>query len=134
MRLYKRVSFSLMIAFAVVGLIFLFMPGAVLTAFNIFSEYLSLPPSPTEGMNFYLVLAVAYMYVVTLLAYNMFCCPDEPVFPLLLAHGKLASALLSVFLFIRHQPYLIYISNGILDGSIGLGVLFIWWRMKKALR
>jgi hypothetical protein len=55
------------VAFAVVGLAFLLAPSGVVAAFDSLSLRAGLAPAgPAAG--FYLVLAVAYMYLVTLLA------------------------------------------------------------------
>ena len=133
-KLYKSISLALAAVFALVGLIFLFIPNHVLILFNDISGYLGMPLSPAEGMNFYLILAVGYMYLVTLLAYFMYCCPEDPRYPLLLAHGKLASSVLSLYLFTAHQPCLIYIANGIIDGFIGILVVAMYLYVKRVSR
>ncbi|MEN6348703.1 MAG: hypothetical protein ABFD08_04800 [Syntrophomonas sp.] len=132
MKSYKLISLSLAVIFAVVGLLFLLAPSGVLGFFNIVSKYLGMAPSTEQGSNFYLILAVGYMYLVTLLAYFMYRNPEDSKFPLLLANGKLASSILSIFMFILHKPYLIYITNGVVDGFIGLLVIFIYLKMKRA--
>jgi len=106
--------------FAVVGLIFLILPGRVLAAFNRLSAGIGLPDAPTRGYAFYLALAVAYMYVVTLLAWMMARRPTERVYPWLLVHAKAASSLLSLLLFAVDQQYLIYLANFVVDGAIAL--------------
>lgn len=131
MKLYRLISLALAVIFALVGLIFLFMPNGVLSFFNDISQYLDMPLSPVQGVNFYLILAVGYMYLVTWLAYFMYRYPADRRFPLLLANAKLASSILSFYLFWLQQPYLIYITNGVIDGSIGIMVLFFYWKMKK---
>jgi hypothetical protein len=40
---------------------------------------------------------------------------------------------LSFGLFILSKPYLIYLANGIVDGSIGLFVFLLYRRLKKKL-
>ncbi|KUG02786.1 hypothetical protein ASZ90_019862 [hydrocarbon metagenome] len=131
MKSYKLISLSLAGIFAMVGFIFLFMPNDVLNFFNYISKYLNMPLSPVQGINFFLILAVGYMYLVTLLAFFMYRYPEDRRFPLLLVNAKLASSILSFYLFFLHQPYLIYITNGIIDGSIGVLVLLIYLNMKK---
>jgi hypothetical protein len=121
-----------MIVFAMVGIVFLFLTDNVLVFFNILSGYLGMTPSPVQGYDFYLILAVGYMYLVTLLAYLMYKHPENPFFPLLLAHGKLFSSILSLGLFIFHQPYLIYLSNSIVDGLIGIVALYFYQRVKMS--
>jgi len=127
----KTLSLFLAVVFAAVGLIFLVMPGGVLRFFNTVSRPLGMAPAPEVGHQFYLILAVAYMYTVTLLAWLMFRQPQNKAYPLLLSHAKLASSLLSFSLFFIHRPYLIYLANGITDGAIGLAVLFIYLRMRQ---
>jgi hypothetical protein len=87
-------------------------------------------PSPVTGFYFYVVLAVAYMYLVALLAFLMYRYPQNMFFPLLLANGKMASSLLSLCLFSFHQPYLILLVNGVVDGLIGV-VAFVFYRNLK---
>ncbi len=113
------------LTFALVGLIFLFRAEDVLIFFNALSKQLGMLPAPVAGTDFYLVLAVAYMYVVTLLAYKMYCQPENRQYPVLLINAKTASSILSILLFIFHQPYLIYITNAIVDGSIALLLLLL---------
>ena len=128
MRWYKLFSLTAAVIFAAVGLTFLFFPDSVLIFFNRFSGYFGLPQAPLPGAGFYLILASAYMYLVTLLAYLMYRYPEQDIYPLLLAHGKLASSILSLALFLMHQLYLIYFANFVLDGFIGIAALVL---MKK---
>ncbi|MEL7566111.1 MAG: hypothetical protein AAGU27_14660 [Dehalobacterium sp.] len=130
MRLYKLFSLALAAIFALVGLIFLFFPDAALTFFNRISGYIGLPQAPVPGTGFYLILAAAYMYLVTILAYRMYRYPKENIYPLLLAHGKLASSVISIYLFLVHQPYLIYLANFVIDGSLGMAALYLM-KMRK---
>lgn len=121
-----------MITFTIVGLIFLFMPKGVLVFFNNISRHLGMVLSPVQGTGFYIILAVGYMYLVALLAYFMYRYPENRYFPLLLVNGKLASSILSLFLFLFHQPYLIYIVNCLIDGLIGFVVLGFYLKLKEA--
>lgn len=132
MKSYRLLGLSLAVIFAVVGLLFLFAPSGVLSFFNMLSGYLGMAPSPEQGISFYLILAVGYMYLVTLLAYFMYRYPQDRRYPLLLANGKLASSIISFYLFILNEPYLIYVANGVIDGFIGLLVLFMYLKMKRA--
>jgi hypothetical protein len=131
MRFYRIFSFLAFITFAVVGLIFLFIPDNVLIFFNTLSGYLRMSPSSTQGVNFYLILAVSYMYLVTVLAFLMYRHPENKWLPLLLAHGKLASSILSIGLFFVHQPYLIYLTNFLVDGLIGIAALIFYLRIRR---
>jgi len=127
----KAMSLFLAAVFAAVGLIFLLFPRGVLRFFNFVSRPLGMARAPEVGYQFYLILAAAYMYVVARLAWLMFRQPWNRVYPMLLWQAKLASSLVSFCLFFLHQPYLIYLVNGIIDGAIGLVVLFIYLKMQK---
>lgn len=127
---YRLISLGLAITFAIVGLIFLFAPNGVINFFNNMSGYFNLSEADFEGMNFFLILSVAYMYLVTILAFLMYKNPSNIYYPQLLAHAKFASSLISLYMFIIHQPYLIYISNFIVDGLIGGLVLILYFKSK----
>lgn len=132
MRLYKLFSLTTTVIFAVVGDIFLFFPDSALIFFNSISSYFGLPQAPVQGASFYLMLASAYMYLVTVLAYSMYRHPENNTYPFLLAQGKLASSIISIYLFLTHQHYLIYFANFIIDGFIGIAALYLM-KMKKAV-
>jgi len=131
MKYYRIVSLLMMLTFAVVGFIFLFHADGVLEFFNSVAASTGMKPSPVHGVDFYLILAAGYMYLVSLLAFMMFRHPDNPYFPLLLTNAKLASSVLSLCFFILHQPYLIYLTNCLADGLIGLLVLYFYFKLKK---
>lgn len=130
-RLYKPLSLGAAILFAVVGLVFLLMSKQVLTFFNFLAYFWGLPQSPSEGFGFYVILTTAYMYLVTVLAYLMYRYPEEKLFPFLLAHGKIMSSFLSLAAFFFHQRYLIYISNCIIDGFIGIVAFYMYCQAKE---
>jgi len=129
--LYRLAGLAMAATFAAVGLVFLFLPGRVLVFFNRLSPPLGLSPAPVEPGSFYPILAVAYMVLVTSLAWQMFKKPGNPIFPLLLAQGKLASSLLSLFFFFGHAPYLVCLANAVVDGGIGALVLWLYFLQKK---
>ena len=130
MRFYKLFSIAAAAIFAAAGIIFLFFPDSALIFFNNISGYFGLPQAPMQGAGFYLILASAYMYFVTLLAYLMYRHPEENIYPLLLAQAKLASSIISLYLFLVQRPYLIYFANFVIDGFIGISVLCLV-KMKK---
>ena len=134
MRLYKTFSLSSSIIFIVVGFVFFLIPGKVLIFFNTLSGYIGIGPSPVTGINFYIALAVAYMYLVALLAYLMYRHPRNMYFALLLANGKLASSLLSLYIFSVHQPFLILAVNCVVDGLIGVAALIFYRKIKKTVQ
>jgi hypothetical protein len=123
---YRFLSLAMAAVFAVVGLLFLVLPGQVLEFFNRLSASLGLAPAPLRPGSFYPVLAVAYMYLVTLLAWLMARRPGDPLLPLLLAHGKFASAVLSLVFFFGRAPYLVCLANAVVDA--GIGTLALWLR------
>jgi hypothetical protein len=88
-------------------------------------------PSPVIGINFYIALAVAYMYLVALLAFLMYRNPENMNYPLLLANGKLASSILSLYIFAVYQPFLILAVNCLVDGLLGVAALFFYFKIKK---
>lgn len=128
-RTYRSVSLAMAVVFAVVGLIFLFCAGRVLHFFNTLAFHLGLPQSGEEAAGFYLLLAGAYMYVVTLLAFLMYRHPENSLLPFLLINAKAASALLSALFFVFHEGYLIYSVNAVVDGSLALAVA--WLRKQR---
>jgi hypothetical protein len=131
---YRILSLGLAVVFALVGMLFLFLPNDVLAFFNALSRRLGMTPVPQAGRSFFGVLAVAYMYLVTVLAWCMFRFPRERVYPLLLAQAKLASSVLSFGLFLFHASWLIYLVNGIVDGLIGLLVLKLSLAIRPQVR
>jgi hypothetical protein len=122
---YKLSSLILAISFAILGLIFLLIPGEVLVFFNNLSMPLRFPQMPIRDIGFYNILAVGYMYVVTLLAVLMARHTKNRILPLLLVNAKLASAVISIGYFIFYRPFLIFLANGIIDSSIAIGVIFL---------
>jgi hypothetical protein len=131
MKLYRPFSLSCAVIFAVVGVLFLFWSDGLVVFFNMLSARIGMTIAPVPSVHFYLILAVAYMYQVTVLAWLMFRNPGSALLPLLLANAKLASSLLSFGLYIFHNPYLIYLTNGIVDGSLGLVCLYFYSAIRK---
>jgi len=133
-RLHAAAGAAGAVTFAAVGLVFVAMPGRVLAFFDALSGRAGLATSAGAGSadRFWLVLAAAYMYVVTVLAWSMFRRPAEPVYPRLLAHAKLASAALSLAAFAIVVPHLILLANFLVDGAIGAAALVLWRRCARA--
>jgi hypothetical protein len=124
-RCYRLVSLTLSIAFGIVGIVFLAIPAQVLGFFNAISLHFGFPESPSQGISFFLILAVAYMYLVSMLAFMMYKNPGNSSFPLLLISAKSASSIVSILFVIVHGHSLIYIVNAITDGSIALVVFLL---------
>ena len=133
-RVYRPVSLSLAIIFGFVGLLFLFMPEEILVFFNNLSLIIGFPKSPVHDTSVYVVLAVGYMYLVTLLAYFMYKNPENTVYPFFLVNGKAASSILSLLIFVFSMPYLIFLTNALVDGLIALGVFMLRKKIQGALR
>ncbi|HNW59935.1 MAG TPA: hypothetical protein PKI62_09695 [bacterium] len=131
---YRGISLVMALLFGLVGMLFLFLPELVLRFFDRLSPIFGLAPSPATGARFFLILATAYMYLVTLLAAMMFRHPRETVYPRLLIHAKSASALLSFALFLFQSPLLVYLTNGLVDGGIALGVYALARPQRQAWR
>ncbi len=126
---YKALSLGLALIFAAVGVIFLVLPRETIAFFNGISRRLGMIEGPAER-SFFGVLAAAYMYVVTVLAWLMYRFPREKVYPMLLANAKLASAVLSFLLFAVHARWLVYLVNGTVDAGLGLVALMMAARAK----
>ncbi len=124
MRLYRAISASLCAAFAVVGTLFLLLPNTLVGLFDRWSADVGLASFPGDA-GFFVVLAVAYMYLVTLLAWRMVRDPGDPAPARLLVHAKLASSLVSFALFLLDRPHLLLLVNGIVDGAIAVGVVLL---------
>jgi len=127
--LYRAFSLGLAVVFALVGGVFLILPQETLSFFNTLSRRLGMVEGPAER-SFFGALAVAYMYMVTVLAWLMYRSPRERVFPLLLGQAKIASSVLSFLLFAVHAPWLIYLVNGAVDGGLGILVLAMYRRAR----
>ena len=125
MKAYRLFSLAAGVVFAAVGCLFLFFPDAPIRFFNGYSAVFGLPAAPLSGAGFYLALAAAYMFIVTVLAFRMARSPETDAYPVLLAQAKLASSALSLYLFIAHAPYMIYFANFIVDGLIGICVIVL---------
>ncbi len=134
LRIYKLTGLFLSIIFGIVGLVFLVIPNKVLIFFNDISPFLGFRESPVEGVGFYLILAVAYMYLVTILAYQMYKHPENPSFSFLLISGKSASSITSFIVFIFHYQYLIYLTNGVVDGLIAIGLILLSRKTRRVGR
>lgn len=123
----KTFALILVVTFAVVGAIFLFLPGGTLAFFNSLSGQAGMAQGPAEG-SFFVVLASAYMAVVTVLAWRLFRSPGDRASAGLLVLAKLASSGLSLAVLAVSARWLILLVNGVVDGTIGLAVWAIYLR------
>lgn len=131
--LVRSAGLAAAVVFAAVGLCFLLAPADVLVFFNRLSVPLGFSPSPAAPSPFFVALAASYMFVVTVLALGLFRRPENPLFASILAQAKLASAAFSLFLFVSEGRFLILLANGVVDGLIGLGALWLagWMRRSR---
>jgi hypothetical protein len=123
--LVRITGIGLAASFALVGVLFFAVPADVLSVLNHVGTATGLPRSPLEGHGFYLALAAAYMYLVTVLATLMARHPEDRAYATLLVHAKAASALLSLVLFAAHAHYFVYLANFAVDGAIALFVYVV---------
>jgi hypothetical protein len=133
-KLYRLAAISLAVSFVIVGMFFLFLPDGVISLFNRLSGPLNMPPAPLTGYPFFLVLASGYMYMVSFLAWQMFLHPENRALSRLLVQAKLATSLISLGFFLFHRPFLICLTNFVVDGLIALGVGLISRSQRTATR
>ena len=118
-------------AFAAVGGSFLLIPGKIIAFFNRISAPWGFPPAPAGETGLFVLLATAYMVVVTALAWTMARRPQELLAPRLLALAKIASSLLSLGFVLLRSDYFIVLVNGVVDAIIGNCVLWLVLPPKK---
>jgi len=112
-------------SFLVVGLLFFCFPDGTVETMNRLGAIFGLPEAPYLAHRFWLGLGVAYMAVVTALAWLIAPAPTERRLLMLpLALGKAVSSLTCLLFFIFEAPYFIYFANFVVDGSL---VLLVWW-------
>ena len=118
------------IVFSLVGILFLFMSDGVLSFFNGMSKFVGMDQVRNADGHFYVALSVAYMYIVALLAYLMYRNPEDATFPFLLSNAKIASSVVSFLIFFIDAHLLIYVTNGVVDGLIGVLVVVMYRDLK----
>ncbi|MBI4672081.1 MAG: hypothetical protein HY741_10505 [Chloroflexi bacterium] len=125
---------GLAVSFAVVGLLFLLAPNAVLAFGDALGARVgTFAPAPPTGAKLWLSLGVSYMVLVTALAFLASRNTRAKLglmFLLLLALGKASSSLTSLAFFLTDSPVLIYLLNFMVDGALVVLVLGCWWWLK----
>jgi len=121
----RKMGYAFAVAFAAVGLAFLFIPGRVIDFFNRISARWGLPQAPPAEAGLFVLLGVAYMIVVTVLAWNMGRHPGDLIYARLLALAKISSSLLSLGFVVFKAPYFVVLLNGLVDGLIGQALLWL---------
>jgi len=114
------------VGFLVFGLLFAFAPTATVDYFSQWGTALGwkeLPP-PTDG-GFWRVLAIAFMVMVTVLAFwGAQPTPARPTLLMVLVVGKLSSSIGALLFYWWVAPHFIYLLNFVVDGTIALVVLW----------
>ncbi|OQY98955.1 MAG: hypothetical protein B6D41_01920 [Chloroflexi bacterium UTCFX4] len=120
---------ALTVSFAAVGLLFLFAPDATLAFGDALGARVgTFAPAPPTGAKLWLSLGVAYMALVTALAFLASRDPRKNrVMMLLLALGKATSSLTSLWFFLTDAAVFIYLLNFIVDGLLTALALGCWW-------
>jgi hypothetical protein len=131
MKTYKLISLVLLLLFACTGTLFFFFPEKVLDLFNTMSWWFGMVQSPLVSFDFFQILAVAYMYLVSVLAFFMIRNPESRTYPFLLINAKIASSGLSLAFFVLHEHLLIYLANCVIDALIAGVVLILYVNMRK---
>ncbi len=124
-RLYRTVALVFCALFGIVGALFLLIPRRLFRLFDAWSASLGLATLPAQEPGYFIVLAVAYMYLVTVLAWWMARDPADPLPPRLLLHAKGASSLLSFGMFFLVAGHLAFLTNGVVDGALWLVILLL---------
>jgi len=115
------------VAFAVVGGVFLCFPDGTVSAVNAAGRPLGFPDAPASALRFWWTLALGYMVMVTLLAILAARAPRERAHLLpILAAGKGTSSFLCFASFAGGTPALLYLLNGLVDGTIAVVILGAW--------
>jgi hypothetical protein len=108
------------------------MSDGVIIFFNHISNFIGMAQVEPAGGHFFVVLATAYMYIVALLAFLMYRDPRNSAFPFLLFNAKVASSVISLFVFLFDKHLLICVTNCLVDGLIALLVFVMYRSVRKA--
>lgn len=115
----SRVYFLLGWAFLITGALFFFFPDGTISFLNGLGKGFGLPPAPFVTHRFWLSLGTAYMVLVTALSFLISRNPGQRRdLMLLLALGKGTSSLTSLWFFLSHNPYFVYLANFFVDLSL----------------
>lgn len=118
----------LALSFALVGTQFALAPDATIRGLDAAGAWLGdFAPTPATGARLWLALAVAYMVLVTLLAWlaQRDLAHARPYLALLFA-GKASSSLGALAAYHGVAPAFPYLANFLVDGAIAAGVAGIW--------
>jgi len=126
-RALRLLFVALAVAFGVTGLLFFLFPDGMIRFLNAAGRPLGFPPAPPSELRFWLSLAVAYMVLVTLLAASIARDPrGRALLMPILAAGKATSSLTCFGYFVGSSHALVYLANGLVDGSLAVIVIGAW--------
>ena len=114
--------------FAVVGILFIAVPGGVLDTISDLGDSLGdFTRAPDTEEQLWLALGFAYMVAITgiCLVAQADLVRYRPLL-LVLAAGKAASSLASVGFYLFDQDVFIYLLNFLVDGFLALATLWLW--------
>ncbi len=116
--------------FALFGALFAFAHEATLRTFNRWGEPLGFTTAlPSEGVGLWRVLTIAFMMMVTVLAFwGSVRTPAQRALLVVLIIGKATSSLTALAFYFWERPLFLYLLNFIVDGSIALlvGLCLAW--------
>lgn len=124
-----------MVVFALGAIGFLVTPVLVLASLNATGSALGMPPLPSHEYQFWSVLAVAYMVLVTAFCWDATRTPEvrsDPVRYLIL--GKTASSLVSLAFFLLGVHAFAFLANFVVDGFIAAGTFLLLRSYRHAPR
>ncbi|MEN3002600.1 MAG: hypothetical protein ABDI19_12285 [Armatimonadota bacterium] len=118
------------VGFVLFGALFAFAPEATLRTFNRWGEWFGITTElPPEGVGFWRVLTIAFMVIVTVLAFwGSVRTPAQRALLTVLIIGKATSSLTALAFYLWERPLFIYLLNFVVDGAIALlvGVCLMW--------
>jgi hypothetical protein len=127
LRLWLR---GLLGGLVVTGLLFLLIPYPVVRFLNYIGGLFGLAPLDT-GHQFYVVLAVAYMALVSAFCWVAVTGSRVQALPVrLLIFGKTMSSLLALLFFVVDVHAFAFLANFVVDGSIAL----VTWASYRAAK
>jgi hypothetical protein len=112
--------------FLVGGVLFYGLPGATTAAMNRSARGVGLAPSQVDDSNLWVVLAGAYMALITVIAQRASQAPlQRKELVRLLVLGKAASSLGALGYFVFKRRAYAFLLNFVLDGAICAGTEYL---------
>ena len=133
-RRIRVAGYSLAVAFAVMALLLLVLPAHVLQALNRIGDLLGLPPAPVVGLGYYTAIAVAFMYVLAVLAALVAREPAVRAYATVLVHAEAALAVLSLALFALQDVHFVFLASFSVHALVAVFVYVLCLRTRRAVR